>query len=103
MKTRICPSLAALAVCTGALAQPLDSRPSSTITTLGTNKVTITVSGGARLVVANGLPNHTTGQFPGRGNPNRISAQSYNFRLPTNPKVAATKTPNNGAWFGVAL
>src|SRR5215472_12108505 len=82
-----------------ALAQVGDSRPSTATTTLGQNKVTITVSGGERLVVANGLPDHPTGQFPGRGNPNRISAQSYSFHLPTAPKVADHLTPANGAWF----
>ena len=86
-----------------ALAQASDSRPSSATTMLGENKVTITVSGGVRLIVANGLPDHTTGQFPGRGNPNRISAQSYNFHLPTDPRIADRLTPANGAWFGVAL
>ncbi len=84
-------------------AQAGDSRPNSTTTTLGENKVTITVSGGERVISANGLPNHRTGQFPGPGNPNRISAQSYNFRVPTNPRVAEKLTPANGAWFGVAL
>src|SRR5437016_1826272 len=84
-----------------ALAQGGDQRASSATTILGENKVTITVSGGERLIAANGLPNHPTGQFPGRGNPNRISAQSYNFRVPTDPKVSDQPTPANGAWFGV--
>src|SRR5712664_676713 len=92
---------ALLPVC--ALAQVGDPRPSSATTTLGESKVTITVSGGERLVAANGLPDHMTGQFPGRGNPNRISAQSYNFHLWNAPKVADHPTPANGAWFGVAL
>jgi hypothetical protein len=90
-----------LPVC--ALAQAGDPRPSSATTTLGENKVTITVSGGERVINANGLPNHQTGQFPGRGNPNRISAQTYNFRVPTNPRAADQPTPANGVWFGVAL
>jgi len=86
-----------------ASAQPLDTRATSATTTLGTNKVTITVSGGDRLVAANGVPDHTTGQFPGRGNPNRISAQSYNFHIPTKPQTNATPRSSRGAWFGVAL
>jgi hypothetical protein len=32
-----------------------------------------------------GLPNHATGAFPNRANPNRISAQSYSFRMPLKP------------------
>src|SRR5262245_49472631 len=83
-------------------AQPADSR-TSVATTLGSNKVTITVSGGERLVAANGLPNHATGRFPGPGNPNRISAQNYNFHVPTAPKAAAKPVTARGAWFGVAL
>jgi hypothetical protein len=66
-------------------------------------KISISVQGGYRLVVANGLPNHSTGQFPGRGNPHRISAQSYSFRVTTSPKTNAVTRPARGAWFGVAL
>jgi hypothetical protein len=69
----------------------------------GGNQVSFTVRGGERLITANGLPDHATGQFPGRGNPHKISAQSYTFRVTMNPKVAATPTPARGAWFGVAL
>ena len=105
MKMEFCLNLillgAVLPVC--ALAQVGDSRPSTATATLGKNKVTITVSGGERLIVANGLPDHSTGQFPGRGNPNRISEQNYNFHLWTAPKVADHPSPANGAWFGVAL
>lgn len=84
-------------------AQPTDTRPSSAQTPLGGNRVTITVSGGERIVSANGVPNHATGQFPGPGNPNRISAQDYSFRVPISPKPADKPTPATGAWFGVAL
>ncbi|HSU56799.1 MAG TPA: YHYH protein [Candidatus Dormibacteraeota bacterium] len=70
---------------------------------IGTNRVTITVTGGERVIQANGLPDHLPGQFPNRGNPNAISAQSYNFHTPTNPQAAAEPRHANGAWFGVAL
>lgn len=100
-----CPLLNALGallpVC--AFAQAGGPQSSSATATFGENKVTITVSGGERVISANGLPNHATGQFPGRGNPNKISAQTYNFRVPTNPKASDQPTPANGAWFGVAL
>ena len=92
-----------LAVCLSTSAQPLDDRPTSATTTLGGSQVRITVSGGQRLVVANGLPNHPTGQFPGPGNPNRISAQTYNLHLPVNPMTNAAPRDARGAWFGVAL
>lgn len=67
------------------------------------SQVTISIEGGQRVIRANGLPNHTTGQFPGRGNPNRISAQSYVFHLSLNPKTNATTRSSQGAWFGLAL
>ena len=85
------------------LAQADDLRPSSATTSMGGGKVTITVSGGQRWITANGLPDHAPGQFPNRGNPNRIAAQDFNFHVPTNPQVAAHATPGNGAWFGVAV
>jgi hypothetical protein len=103
MKLKTILLLAVIALPFAAHTQPLDQRTSSATTTLGSNKVTITVSGGDRLVVANGVPDHSTGQFPGRGNPNRISAQSYNFHLPTKPQTNATPHSARGAWFGVAL
>jgi hypothetical protein len=43
---------------------------------------------GLRLVRADGLPNHATGNFPSRGNPNRITAQAYYFRMPLRPAKA---------------
>jgi hypothetical protein len=54
-------------------------------------------------MAANGLPDHTPGQFPNRGNPNSISAQNYNFHIPLNPTAASEPRRANGAWFGVAL
>lgn len=59
---------------------------------------------GVRFIRADGLPNHATGQFPNRGNPNRISAQSYYFRVPLRPAKtgrALYYRPNH--LFGVAL
>ena len=70
---------------------------------LSESKATITVEGEYRIVRANGLPDHETGQFPGRGNPNRISAQSYTFRVPVAPHTNAVARSGRGAWFGVAL
>ncbi len=59
---------------------------------------------GVRLIRADGLPNHATGQFPNRGNPNRISAQSYYLRMPLRPARTGRATyyrPNH--LFGVAV
>ena len=49
-------------------------------------KVVVTVKNGIRRIVSNGIPNHKTGAFPNSGNPNKISAQSQDFSLPTSPK-----------------
>jgi hypothetical protein len=49
------------------------------------NEVKIEVREGFRYITSNGIPNHETGQFPGRGNPNTIGPQKYNFRVPVKP------------------
>jgi hypothetical protein len=77
--------------------------PDRVTTRVGTNRVSITVSGGERVISANGLPDHAPGQFPNRGNPNTISAQNYHFRIPANPQAASEPREARGAWFGVAL
>lgn len=59
---------------------------------------------GVRFVRADGLPNHATGAFPNRSNPNRIAAQSYHFRMPLKPEKTGRATyyrPNH--LFGVAI
>lgn len=66
------------------------------------NEVSITVKGDQRVIVSNGIPNHKTGQFPNRGNPNRIRAQRHEYRVPANPKIAEQVSPMHGE-FGVAL
>ncbi len=65
--------------------------------------VSITVQGDWRIIRANGIPNHVTGQFPNRGNPNTISAQNYSFTITAKPQVAARPTFAGMALFGVAL
>ena len=67
------------------------------------SRVTATDDGEYRYVRANGLPNHETGAFPNRNNPNRIAPQNYAFRLPLNPKRAPQVTALRMHPFGVAL
>jgi len=64
--------------------------------------VKITVRNGTRYIRANGLPNHGVGKFPNRGNPNRIRAQSYNFKMPARPRKGGAKASRHMI-FGVAL
>ena len=59
-----------------------------------TPKVTIRTVGEYRLVEANGIPNHATGRFPSRDNPNAIAEKNYVFRLtlkPADPQQAAER------------
>jgi len=82
-----------------------NSQPSQerVTTRIGTNSVSITVTGGERIIRANGWPDHKPGEFPRPGNPNTLSTQSYNFHLPTHPEVVAQPTSAGHALFGVAL
>lgn len=61
----------------------------------------MTVSGGTRTISTNALPDHQTGNFPGQGNPNAISAQSLTWVFPATPTwigtVQEARTP------GIAL
>ena len=67
-----------------------------------TNEVSIDIVGNQRVIQANGIPAHKTGTFPNRGNPNRISVQDHEYRIPANPKQATESTPIQGE-FGVAI
>jgi hypothetical protein len=63
--------------------------------------VTVTTSGDYMVVLSNGIPDHGTGTFPmtidtnhdGRpDNPNSITAQNYQFKIPLLPKKAVKTT-----------
>jgi hypothetical protein len=58
---------------------------------------------GYRVFEADGLPDHATGAFPNRGNPNRIQPQNYRLQVPLRPAVAAQITPLPRGLFGIAL
>ena len=40
------------------------------------------------IVRSDGIPDHETGEFPNRDNPNRILKQNYTFKIPRHPKPA---------------
>lgn len=66
------------------------------------NQVSMTVEGDYRYITSNGIPNHRTGQFPNRNNPNTIAPQQHAFKVPVKPRKASSATPL-GMWpFGVA-
>ncbi|MEW4924769.1 YHYH protein [Algibacter sp. 2305UL17-15] len=64
-------------------------------------KTTVVVNGETRKMVTNALPNHKTGEYPRKGNPNTISAQNKSYSFPVNPKY--TGTPQWVREPGVAL
>jgi hypothetical protein len=69
----------------------------------GESQVSITVEGDRRVIVANGLPDHATGRFPNRDNPNAIRAQRYRFTVPLHPQPAAQPVPLVRQPFGIAV
>lgn len=61
------------------------------------------VQGAYRYIHANGIPDHQTGGFPNRNNPNAIREQSYRYRVPKNPRLNDYIAEVRGQPFGVAL
>ncbi|MBX3117850.1 MAG: YHYH protein [Fimbriimonadaceae bacterium] len=70
---------------------------------LAQSRVKIEVKDGVRYIDSNGIPNHSTGAFPNRGNPNRITEQNYRFQVTADPKPAASLTPLQHQPFGIAI
>src|SRR5262245_16023890 len=104
MKTFIALGITLLAAAAAnSPADNIDSRRERVNTTIGTNKVSIQISGGERVIHANGWPDHVPGTFPRRGNPNTIATQDYDFQVPVNPQVAATPSPIHHSVVGFAL
>lgn len=71
--------------------------------TVTSNRVSLSTSGGTRTIRANGVPDHSVGRFPNRGNPHRIKAQNYSFKISMTPQVGKARALQRGALFGVAL
>lgn len=67
------------------------------------SQVKITTDGNYRRIQANGLPDHTPGQFPNRHNPNTIAPQAYDYKVPLHPKLAEKPTPYRMQPFGIAV
>jgi hypothetical protein len=70
---------------------------------VATDHVRITVTDGVRTITADGIPDHVTGQFPNRNNPNTIRAQRYTFKMPVAPQKNERPTDVGGWLYGVAL
>ena len=55
-------------------------------------QVTVAVNESVRSIASNALPNHTTGDFPNSGNPNRISKQDVIYEFTTEPVYTGSST-----------
>ena len=84
--------------------------PASGRNSSAASEVEFTIDGEVRQVTANGMPDHATGRFPNRGNPNVIAEQSYAFRMPLDPappagpiEEASQVRRDRGYLFGIAV
>lgn len=59
--------------------------------------------GSKTCISSNGLPNHSTGNFPNSGNPHSISAQSISVCVSSNPKKKSTSSYIDRGAIGIAL
>ena len=66
------------------------------------NNVEMLIVDGKRCFKANGIPDHPTGKFPNRGNPNSIQGQRINACITANPLKGKTPTPIRGT-LGIAV
>ena len=66
------------------------------------NRFDMTQTDTQRCFSANGLPDHPTGEFPTRGNPNAIGPQDVNVCVPLAPTKATSITPIRGT-MGIAI
>ena len=66
------------------------------------NKFEISLTNDKRCFLSNGIPDHKTGLFPNKGNPNTISLQQINVCIPRYPKKLSNYTKINGI-IGIAL
>ncbi|XWN30541.1 MAG: YHYH protein [Devosia sp.] len=60
------------------------------------------VENGERCFFADGLPDHATGTFPNRGNPNAITPQEIAVCVTADPVKRASPTPKGGS-IGIAI
>ncbi|MEO0560790.1 MAG: YHYH protein [Chloroflexota bacterium] len=62
-------------------------------------EVRIYVEGDTRYMIANGIPDHETGTFPGEG----VQPQDYNYTAPANPVLADAPTFGGLGKFGLTI
>lgn len=69
---------------------------------LAANQIEVSDDSQQRCFASNGLPDHETGTFPNRGNPNAISEQDINMCITLKPVKSSQPTPVRGA-VGIAV
>jgi hypothetical protein len=71
------------------------TRPASGLAAYFRKNVTVDVTSQFLIIHSDGIPDHTTGDFPNPRNPNRILKQNYTFKIPLNaaPADHITKLP----------
>ncbi len=67
------------------------------------SNVRVEVTDDFYIVHSNGIPDHSTGDFPNRDNPNRIKEQNYTFKVPRHPQKADRVTKLPMGPIGVAI
>ncbi|XP_041457251.1 uncharacterized protein LOC121409383 [Lytechinus variegatus] len=55
-------------------------------------RVNVSERGRYWIITSNNIPDHDTGDFPTKSNPNEIQVQSYRFEVPKNPEVNDVST-----------
>lgn len=66
------------------------------------NDFNISIKGNQRCFIGDGLPDHKTGTFPNRGNPNGIRAQKINVCVPATP-IKSDKAQSVRGAIGIAI
>jgi len=69
----------------------------------GALTMTIKEVEGNRYLKTNGVADHATGQFPGRGNPHRIIPRDVTYRVPLKPTKSPRTRQVGHADFGIAI
>ena len=57
------------------------------------NEISITVEGEERIIRSNDVPNHKIGKFPHAGNPDTMTEQEVEIKLPLHPTVSPQAIP----------
>lgn len=84
------PAMAAVAA-----SAPAATRPASGLAAYFRKNVTVEVTPQFLVIHSDGIPDHSTGEFPNPRNPNRILKQNYTFKIPLKavPADHVTKLP----------